>query len=110
MNKIIGYFLTVIGLGMIFFAVVSMFKVFTGSQAPIMLINDLKLNISSQFGPALTDAGAILPMLNIALHAMLMFFIASCGGRVANIGVNMVKVDAIAEALRENPSKEIKKL
>ncbi len=110
MNKIFGYFLTVIGLGMVFFAALSMFKVFTGGQEPIMLIKTLKLNINSQFGPVATDTTALLPLINISLHAILMFFIASCGGRVANVGVNMVKVDAISEALRENPSKEIKNL
>ena len=110
MNKIFGYLLTFVGLVMIIFAVVSMFKVFTGAQPAISLISDFNLNVNTQYGQMGMDTKALLPIINLALHAMLMFFITAAGGRVAGVGVNMVKVDAIADALRENKNDEIKKL
>ena len=109
MNKIFGYLLTLVGLGMIVFAVISMFHVFTGAQAPAALVSNLNLNVNTQYGQVGADTKDLIPIINLALHAILMFFIAATGAKVAGIGVNMVKVDAIAEALQKNKD-EIKKL
>jgi len=110
MNKIFGYLLTLAGLGMILFALVSMFKVFTGAQQPVTLVPNFNLNFNTQYGQMGLDTKDLLPIINLMLHAMLMFFVAGAGARVAGVGVNLVKTDAVAEALRKNKDEEIKKL
>ncbi|WP_424245408.1 hypothetical protein Dip510_000365 [Elusimicrobium posterum] len=110
MNKIIGYFLSAVGLLLIFFAFISMFKVFTGAQDAVQLINQSTINITTQYGPLAMDMSHISRFINLALHALFMFFIAAIGGRVCGAGVNFVKVDTFAEALAKAKIEDIKKL
>lgn len=110
MNRIIGYFLSAVGLIMVFFSLISMFKVFTGAQVPVQVIKTFSLNLNTQYGPVAMDGAQYLVMINLALHAVFMFFILMAGARICNIGINFVKVDVFAEALGKNPAKELKKI
>lgn len=94
MNKILGYFLTAVGLMMLFFALIAMYKVFTGGAEPAALIANFSFNMNTSYGPVGIDGAAWVKIINLFFHSLFMFFVAAAGGRVANIGVNLLKADA----------------
>ncbi|ACC97597.1 hypothetical protein Emin_0029 [Elusimicrobium minutum Pei191] len=108
MNKIIGYFLLCVGLALIFFATISMFKVFVNKQAPVKVLNTMNFSVNTQYGPMGVNSPEGAATLNLVVHALLMFFMVSVGARVSTIGVNLVKVDAVSEAIAK--LEDIKKL
>ena len=110
MNKIFGYFLLCVGLVVMFFAVTSMFNTFIKKQPVTQLITTQKMTISTQQGPMEIDTAAMTGMINLALYAVFMFFITAVGGRVAGAGINLVKADALAQALKNANFNDIKKL
>lgn len=96
-EKIIGYILLFIGLGIILFSIVSAFSVFTGSKRPPELF---KLEKSSQpvsVGGVEIPSMEIIPVDYLNLSGNLMFYLLfmwlliSAGGKIASIGVSMIK-------------------
>jgi hypothetical protein len=110
MNKMIGYFLVCIGLALIFFSMVSMFKVFADAQAPVHLITMSKMSVSTQYGPMDIDMSLLSNVLNLVLHGFFMFFIVGAGARIMGGGINLIKVDTFADALKTATIKDIKQL
>jgi hypothetical protein len=114
MNKIFGYLLLCVGLLMIAFSVLSMYKVFVDRQpvAPVVQMKDVQ--IATQYGPLQLPMQAVNTLANIGLFAVFMLFILGAGGKVAGIGVNLLKTERLREALllsQQKPDEEtLKKL
>lgn len=99
MNKIFGYLLLCIGLLMMFFSVLSMYKVFADRQpvAPVVQMKDVQ--ITTQYGPMQIPMQAVNTLANVGLFAVFMLFILGAGSKVAGVGVNLVKTERLREAL-----------
>ncbi len=99
MNKIFGYLLLCIGLLMMFFSVLSMYKVFVDRQpvAPVVQMKDVQ--ITTQYGPMQIPMQAVNTLANVGLFAVFMLFILGAGSKVAGVGVNLVKTERLREAL-----------
>lgn len=105
-HKITGYLLFTVGLIFIFFAVVSLSKVFIGGDAVVQLVQFSSLPIQTQYGTLQIPLKEIAPLLNLALFAAFMLCVMTAGGQLARIGVNLLKVERIYEALTQLPSKQ----
>ena len=99
MNKIFGYLLLCIGLLMMFFSVLSMYKVFVDRQpvAPVVQMKDVQ--ITTQYGPMQIPMQAVNTLANVGLFAVFMLFILGAGSKMAGVGVNLVKTERLREAL-----------
>jgi hypothetical protein len=99
---------------MIAFSVLSMYKVFVDRQpvAPVVQMKDVQ--IATQYGPLQLPMQAVNTLANIGLFAVFMLFILGAGGKVAGIGVNLLKTERLREALllsQQKPDEEtLKKL
>jgi hypothetical protein len=124
-EKIVGYILLAIGIIMIFFSVYEMMRVFTGGSPPPNLFNfsDISIQMSEQAEETLLVSGEELNKLAaMAFWYMLMFFIMWSGGKIASLGVSMIreiKVEVkepmekpktdVSSQVNENLSKESQK-
>ena len=96
-EKVVGYVLLAVGVVMIFFSVYLMFNVFTGASAPPSLFNfsDVSFPIPQPDGTSETvhiiSGQDMNRMAAMGFWYMLMFFIAYAGGKVASLGVNLIK-------------------
>ena len=125
-EKIVGYILLAIGIIMIFFSVYEMMRVFTGGSPPPNLFNfsDISIQMSEQAEETLLVSGEELnKLVAMAFWYMLMFFIMWSGGKIASLGVSMIreiKVEVkepmekpktdVSPQGSESPSKESQKL
>lgn len=101
MHKILSYLLICVGLFLIFFSLISMYKVFVDRQpvAPVIQLSDLSLQ--TQYGTLMLPMNNLNTLANVGLFALLMAFILSAGAKLANIGANLLKNERIYEALLE---------
>ena len=93
-EKIVGYVLLAIGIAMIFFSVYQMMQVFTGASLPPNLFNfsDISFQMPEQAEETLLISGEELNKLAaMVFWYMLMFFIVYAGGKIASLGVNMIR-------------------
>jgi len=93
-EKIVGYVLLAIGIAMIFFSVYQMVQVFTGASPPPNLFNfsDIRLTMPGETESSLLISGEELNKLAaMVFWYMLMFFIMYAGGKIASLGVNMIR-------------------
>jgi len=93
-EKIVGYVLLAIGVAMIFFSVYLMVQVFTGASPPPNLFNfsDISFSMPEQAEETLLISGEELNKLAaMVFWYMLMFFIMWSGGKIASLGVNMIR-------------------
>lgn len=93
-EKIVGYILLTIGIAMIFFSVYQMVNVFTGASPPPNLFNfsDIYLPTPEQAEKTLIISGQELNKLTaMGFWYMLMFFIMWSGGKIASLGVNLIR-------------------
>lgn len=116
-NKIIGYLLLVIGLGLMFFAFTGMYQTFVNKKPVVQVLETKPLAMNTQYGKVEVQADVVNQVLNLVLFALFMLFMAAIGGRVALAGNNLVKTERLCETLlllkREdalNKANEIKKL
>ncbi len=96
-EKVVGYILLAIGVVMIFSSVFLAFNVFTGASAPPKLFNfsDVSFSVPQTGGASETvqiisgqDMSRIVSMV---FWYLLMFFIMFAGGRIASLGVNLIR-------------------
>jgi len=96
-EKVVGYILLAVGVAMIFSSVFLMFNVFTGASAPPKLFNfsDISFSIPQPGGASETveiisgqDMNRIVAM---GFWYLLMFFIMFAGGKIASLGVNLIR-------------------
>jgi hypothetical protein len=92
-EKIFGYILLVVGIVLLFFSVAQMIIVYGGGSPPPKLVSFSDISLPSQNGTNVTAvAGDQLSQLpNLFFWFILMFFVMFAGGKVASLGVNMIK-------------------
>lgn len=102
MNKILGYLLICAGLGLIFFSLTGMYKVFIngGAVVPVLQLTDLQ--ISTQYGPVLLPMKALSQLANLGLFAVLMLFVLAAGNKIAQVGNGLLKTERIYDAIKES--------
>ncbi|MCX6666701.1 MAG: hypothetical protein NTV74_00445 [Euryarchaeota archaeon] len=113
-GKIIGYALLIAGVCIMGYSIASVIGVFTGGEVPVKILQseNKKTNPSSQPNqqPDLGDVMTpLFPMFNALTWLAIAFFIIAAGGRVARIGINMMKV-SISDEVKIIKSVEDKKI
>ncbi len=96
--KVIGYALLIAGLILITWAVYSMYNVYTGAAPPPSVIEMNGVTISMPAGQGLPPAQDEMisapdssKLVNMGIWFALMFFVASAGGRIGGLGVNLIR-------------------
>ena len=99
MHKIFGYLLICLGVLCIFFSLLCMYKVFVDRQptAPVVQLADM--NLQTQYGVIAVPMQNINTIANLGLFALFMLFVLSAGGKLAGLGVNLLKNERIYEGL-----------
>jgi hypothetical protein len=96
-DKIIGYVLLLLGLGIILFSIFSAFSTFTGSKEPPELFRLEKSTQPISLGGVEIPGMELIPVEyfnisgNLMFHFLLMWLLICGGGRIASIGVSMIK-------------------
>jgi len=102
-EKVVGYALLTVGVAMIFVSVYLMFNVFTGVRSPPELVHfsDISMPIPSlgETEPSLGETERISivsgedlsKIVAIGFWYILMFFIMWAGGKLASLGVSLIK-------------------
>ncbi|MCH7604647.1 hypothetical protein IID24_01505 [Patescibacteria group bacterium] len=108
-ERILGFIVLLLGLGIILYALISSFQIFTGRIDPPELFSfdepaDIQEatapnNIQEQVGKLLREQlGEFLPVdvisrtLNISMWSMFAFLLLFGGGQIAGIGIKLLKV------------------
>jgi len=96
-EKVVGYILLAVGVVMMFASVYLMFNVFTGGSDPPSLFDfsDVSFPIIQPGGTSETvqiiSGQEMNRMADMGFWYMLMFFIVYAGGKVASLGVNLIR-------------------
>jgi len=102
-EKVLGYFFLFLGIGIIFFAALRVYVVYTTKAEPIQLIDaqsNLGFNLSVPSGIAgqnitvPVQMGQLQPMITVInnfVYLIFMGFFASIGFKIAMLGVNLVR-------------------
>jgi hypothetical protein len=93
-DKIVGYALLVLGIVLLLFSIYEMVNVYTGNASPPNLFNfsDVSLPTGQNGTNATAIQGAQLSQVpNLFFWFILMGFVMFAGGRIASLGVNMLK-------------------
>jgi hypothetical protein len=108
-EKIIGYALLTLGVILLLFSIYEMVTVYTGSASAPNLFNlqDISLPIGDNGSNVPLIQGAQLSQLpNLFFWFILMFFVLFAGGKIASLGVNMIKDIKVEVKEALNPPKE----
>jgi hypothetical protein len=93
-EKIVGYALLTLGIVLIVFSTYEMFTVYYGNTAPPKLfdLQDVSLPLSLDGSTVSVISGAQVSQLpNLIFWFLLMGFMLLAGGKIASLGVNMIK-------------------
>jgi hypothetical protein len=92
-DKIIGYTLLILGVILLLFSIYEMVNVYTGNVSPPNLFNFSDVSLSGQNGANATAIqGTQLSQLpNLFFWFILMGFVMFAGGKIASLGVSMLK-------------------
>lgn len=96
-EKVVGYILLAVGVAMIFLSVYLMFNVFTGASAAPSLFNfsDISFSIPQPEGTSETvqiiSGQDMNRMVAMGFWYLLMFFVLYAGGKIASLGVNLIR-------------------
>ncbi len=111
MHKILSYLLLCAGILIILFALNSMYNVFINGQTVREIVHFADMTIQTQVGPMNVPMEAANTLANMGLFAVLMTFVMAVGGKIASLGVQLLKNERIYDALvrlnKENLTKEI---
>jgi len=108
-HKIVGCLLVCVGLLLILFAAVGMYKVFVGHQPVVAVVQLADMNMQSQLGTMVIPMSNLNTLANLGLFALFMTMLVIIGEKLASIGCNFLKIERIYEALaqqQEPPTKE----
>ncbi len=94
--KALGYGLLIAGLIMIIYSVFSMYSVYTGAipAPPVITTNSISLPTGPGTQPAQTElisGTESSKLVNMSIWYVLMFFVASAGGRIGGMGVKLIR-------------------
>lgn len=101
-HKITGYLLLCVGLLLMLFAVIGMYKVFVGQQPVLAVVQLADMNLKSQMGVLTFPMSNFNILINLGLFAVFMLFIVTVGGKLALLGCNFLKIERLYEALAKN--------
>ena len=87
-GRIVGYVLLAVGVAVIFFAVFEMILVFTGSNGPPKLFNFQDISVN---GTLVVSGQNINKASGLLVWFVLMAFVMWGGGKVASLGVNLLR-------------------
>ena len=87
-EKLVGYVLLTLGVALLVFSIVEMLNVYSGNGSPPKLFNFQDFAISST---SVIQGSQLSLFLNLFFWLLLMFFVLFAGGKIASIGVNMIK-------------------
>ena len=107
MHKILSYLLICVGLFIILFALHGMYRVFIGGGAVLTLVNFADLTVQTQFGPMVLPMGQASMIANLVLFSLFMGFLVAAGGKLAQIGCQLLKNERIYEALLKLKPQEV---
>ncbi len=99
MYKILSYLLLCVGLFIVFFALHGMYQVFIGGGAVFALVNFADLTVQTQFGPMQLPMQQASTIANLVLFGLFMGFLVAAGGRIAQIGCQLLKNERIHDAI-----------
>jgi peptidoglycan biosynthesis protein MviN/MurJ (putative lipid II flippase) len=109
-EKIVGYILLTIGIILIFFSIYQMMNVFTGASPPPSLFNFSDIHFPGPEGSSIlmVSGKELNKLAAMAFWYMLMFFIMWAGGKIASLGVNLIKEIRVEmkEPLKKTEEKE----
>ncbi len=108
MYKILSYLLICAGLLIVFFALHGMYQVFVASAAAPTLVNFADLTVQTQFGPMQLPMQQTNVIVNLGLFALFMSFLVAVGGKIAQIGCQILKIERLREALLQLKPNEVK--
>ena len=107
MHKILSYLLICVGLFIVLFALHGMYRVFVGGGAVFSLVNFADLTVQTQFGPMVLPMKQANLIANLLLFALFMGFLVAAGGKIAQIGCQLLKNERIYEALSKLKPQDI---
>ena len=107
MHKIGSYLLICVGILVILFALNGMYKVFIVRETVRALVQFSDLTLQTQYGPMKIPMDAANQIANLGVFALFMFFVMAVGGKLATIGVQLLKNERIYEALLQVKSSDI---
>ena len=93
-EKIIGYILLTLGIVLLLFSIFEMITVYTGNASPPNLFNlsDISIPLGQNGTNVSLIQGAQLSQLpNLFFWFILMGFVLLAGGKIASLGVSMIK-------------------
>jgi len=93
-EKVTGYTLLAVGVSLILISVYLMFGAFLGSFSPPVLVHfsDITFPISGEGNETTTISGEEMSeMIAMGFWYMLNFFVMWSGGRIASLGVGLIK-------------------
>jgi len=102
-EKVVGYVLLAVGVGMIFVSVYMVFSVFTGASIPPLLFDFSDISF---LGAEIMSGEGMNLMVAMGFWYVLMFFVMWSGGKLASLGVSLIK-EVKLRAVREDVGEEV---
>lgn len=99
MHKIFGYLLICTGILLILFALHSMYQAFINAGSVVALVNFQDLTLHTQAGPLQLPMQPTSLIANLGLFALFMSFLVAVGGKIAQLGCQILKIERLREAL-----------
>ncbi len=99
MYKVAGYFLIFIGMLLMFFSLIGMYKVFVNRQPVAQVVQLTDMNVRTQYGTMQIPLQNLNTLANVGLFVVLMMFVLSAGAKTAGLGCNLLKNERIHDAL-----------
>lgn len=91
-SKLIGYILLALGVALILFSIAEMFNVYSGSSPPPKLVNFSNITFPANgTNITLIQGNQLSQFPNLIFWLLLMWFALLAGGKIASLGVSMVK-------------------
>lgn len=106
MNKIFGYLLICVGLLLIFFSLIGMYKVFVNANAVTQIVQLADVQLNTAYGPVLVPMKGLSSVVNLGLFAVFMLFVLTAGSKLAGVGNGLLKNERIYEAVLQASNDE----
>ncbi|MDH7517663.1 MAG: hypothetical protein QHH19_04905 [Candidatus Thermoplasmatota archaeon] len=90
-EKLVGYILLIVGLCIMIYTIATVISVFTGGGGiPVKILEEKTTQGASGSSPEDTMM-LLFPMFNALIWVAIAFLLVAAGGRVARIGIQMMK-------------------
>ncbi len=99
MHKIFSYLLLCIGLLLILFALLGMYKVFVVHSTQPSIVTLVGTSFQTPYGTIPLPTSSVNTLANLILFAFFMVFLVFTGGMIARIGAMLLKNERIYDAL-----------